>query len=72
MIILAQLRIICKYSLLIYFYLIISKIIAFTPTDHVALIKAMQKAGMKYRETKIVPHIGIECVVYEYYLKAIV
>lgn len=42
------------------------KIIAFTPIKHEASIKVMQKAGMKYVETKIMPHISTECVVYEY------
>ncbi len=42
------------------------RIIAFTPTKHEASIKVMQKAGMQYVETKVMPHIAIECVVYEY------
>lgn len=44
------------------------KIIAFTPVKHEASIKVMQKAGMKYVETKVMPHITTECVVYEYNL----
>tara|TARA_R110000868_G_scaffold392051_3_gene662538 strand:+ start:200 stop:712 length:513 start_codon:yes stop_codon:yes gene_type:complete len=42
------------------------KIIAYTPTNHTASIRVMQKSGMQYLETKVMPHISKECVVYAY------
>lgn len=49
-------------------HLMKDRIIAFTPIDHQASIRVMQKAGMKYVETKVMPHISVECDVYEYFL----
>lgn len=45
------------------------RIIAFAPVDHKASIKVMQKAGMRFVETKIMQHISVECDLYEYILK---
>ena len=40
------------------------KIIAFTPIDHTASEKVMQKAGMIYSRKGIMK--GVDCVIYEY------
>lgn len=42
------------------------KIIAFTPIDHIASEKVMQKAGMTFSRKGIMK--GVDCVIYEYYL----
>ena len=42
------------------------KIIAFTPINHIASEKVMQKAGMTYSRTGIMK--GVECAIYEYKL----
>lgn len=42
------------------------KIIAFTPVDHLASEKVMQKAGMVFSKRGIMK--GVECVIYEYKL----
>ncbi len=41
-----------------------NKIIAYTPVDHLASERVMQKAGMKFVRKDIMK--GVECVVYEY------
>lgn len=43
------------------------KIIAFTPTNHIASERVMQKAGMVYSGRHIMK--GVECVLYEYNLR---
>ena len=43
------------------------KIIAFTPVDHAASEKVMQKVGMSYVKKGVMK--GVECVIYEYPLK---
>lgn len=42
------------------------KVIAYTSVDHKASERVMQKAGMSYVRTALMPD---ECVIYEYYLK---
>jgi ribosomal-protein-alanine N-acetyltransferase len=42
------------------------KIIAFTPLNHLASEKVMQKAGMIFSKRGIMK--GVECVIYEYKL----
>lgn len=42
------------------------KIIAFTPANHIASEKVMQKAGMQFSKKGIMK--GVECVIYEYKL----
>lgn len=44
------------------------KVIAFTPVDHKASERVMQKAGMTYATTKPMPNVPGECVIYEFYL----
>lgn len=42
------------------------KVIAFTPIEHKASERVMQKAGMQYLKTTVMPNVPGECVVYEY------
>jgi ribosomal-protein-alanine N-acetyltransferase len=42
------------------------RVIAFTPVEHKASERVMQKAGMRYLKKATMPNVPGECVVYEY------
>lgn len=43
------------------------RIIAFTPVNHIASERVMQKAGMQFIDNKIMKNV--DCVIYEYKIK---
>lgn len=45
-----------------------SRIIAYTPSDHLASISVMKKSGMIYYETKISPIYNVICDYYIYFI----